>query len=37
MAALGDGSVRTCAQGMSPTTWWQAIVPDDGLPLPSDW
>ncbi|HEY7427494.1 MAG TPA: DUF1559 domain-containing protein [Gemmataceae bacterium] len=37
MAGLGDGSVRACAKGMSPTTWWQAIVPDDGLPLPSDW
>jgi prepilin-type N-terminal cleavage/methylation domain-containing protein len=37
MAALGDGSVRFCAQGMSPTTWWMAIVPNDGLPLPADW
>jgi hypothetical protein len=37
MAGLGDGSVRVCSQGMSPNTWWQAIVPDDGLPLPSDW
>ncbi len=37
IAGLGDGSVRFCAQGMSPTTWWQAIVPDDGLPMASDW
>jgi prepilin-type N-terminal cleavage/methylation domain-containing protein len=37
LAALGDGSVRLCAQGMSPTTWWQALVPNDGLPLASDW
>jgi prepilin-type N-terminal cleavage/methylation domain-containing protein len=37
MAGLGDGSVRFCAQGMSPNTWWMAIVPDDGNPLPSDW
>jgi prepilin-type N-terminal cleavage/methylation domain-containing protein len=37
MAGLGDGSVRFCAKGMSSNTWWQAIVPDDGLPLPSDW
>jgi hypothetical protein len=37
MAAMGDGSVRICQQGMSPTTWWQALVPDDGLPLPADW
>jgi prepilin-type N-terminal cleavage/methylation domain-containing protein len=37
MVGLGDGSVRFCGKGMSATTWWQAIVPDDGLPLPSDW
>ncbi len=36
-AALGDGSVRFLSQGMSPTTWWIAVVPNDGLPLPSDW
>jgi prepilin-type N-terminal cleavage/methylation domain-containing protein len=34
---LGDGSVRTCAQGMNPQTWWMAIVPDDGNVLGSDW
>jgi prepilin-type N-terminal cleavage/methylation domain-containing protein len=37
MAALGDGSVRMCQQGMSPTTWWEALVPNDGLPMPPDW
>lgn len=37
LAALGDGSVRVCAKGMSANTWWMAIVPDDGNPLPSDW
>jgi prepilin-type N-terminal cleavage/methylation domain-containing protein len=37
MACLGDGSVRVCSSGMSPNTWWQAIVPDDGLALPPDW
>jgi prepilin-type N-terminal cleavage/methylation domain-containing protein len=37
LVTLGDGSVRSCAEGMSPTTWWQAIVPNDGLPLPADW
>ncbi|MHB1423737.1 MAG: DUF1559 family PulG-like putative transporter [Gemmataceae bacterium] len=37
MAGLGDGSVRICNQGMSPTTWWMAIVPNDGLTLPADW
>jgi hypothetical protein len=37
MAGLGDGSVRMCAQGLSPTTWWMAMVPEDGLPMASDW
>jgi hypothetical protein len=37
MAGMGDGSVRICARGMNPTTWWQAMVPDDGLPMPADW
>lgn len=37
VAALGDGSVRFCAKGMSPQTWWMAIVPNDRNPLPSDW
>jgi prepilin-type N-terminal cleavage/methylation domain-containing protein len=37
MAGMGDGSVRICSQGMNPSTWWQAIVPNDGLPMPADW
>jgi hypothetical protein len=37
MAALGDGSVRLCQAGMSPQTWWMALVPDDGNPLGADW
>ncbi|WP_088252667.1 DUF1559 domain-containing protein [Fimbriiglobus ruber] len=37
MAGLGDGSVRICAKGMSTTTWWQAMAPDDGLVMSSDW
>jgi prepilin-type N-terminal cleavage/methylation domain-containing protein len=37
MAGLGDGSVRTVSQGVSPTTWFLANMPSDGLPLPSDW
>jgi prepilin-type N-terminal cleavage/methylation domain-containing protein len=37
LVGLGDGSVRMCSQGMSPNTWWQAMVPNDGLPLSSDW
>ena len=36
-AGLGDGSVRMCAQGMSATTWFLALVPNDGYPMPSDW
>jgi prepilin-type N-terminal cleavage/methylation domain-containing protein len=35
--ALGDGSVRFLAQGMSGSTWWIAVVPNDGLPLGTDW
>ena len=34
---LGDGSVRSCGSSMSPNTWWMAMVPEDGNPLPSDW
>jgi prepilin-type N-terminal cleavage/methylation domain-containing protein/prepilin-type processing-associated H-X9-DG protein len=34
---LGDGSVRFLSASISPTTWWIAVVPNDGLVLPSDW
>jgi hypothetical protein len=34
---VGDGSVRFLAQGLSPNTWWLACLPNDGLPMPSDW
>ena len=37
LAGLGDGSVRTIAQGMSTTTFNLALLPSDGLPMPSDW
>jgi prepilin-type N-terminal cleavage/methylation domain-containing protein len=37
LAGLGDGSVRNVSQGVSPTTWFLANVPNDGLPPPSDW
>jgi prepilin-type N-terminal cleavage/methylation domain-containing protein len=37
VTALADGSVRTVTQGISPTTWLLALVPNDGLPMPSDW
>jgi prepilin-type N-terminal cleavage/methylation domain-containing protein/prepilin-type processing-associated H-X9-DG protein len=35
--ALADGSVRFLSASISPTTWWIAVVPNDGLPMPSDW
>jgi len=35
--ALGDGSIRFLAQGMSTNTFWLAVLPNDGLPMPSDW
>jgi prepilin-type N-terminal cleavage/methylation domain-containing protein len=35
--ALGDGSVRGVANGMSLQTWTWACTPNDGNPLPSDW
>jgi hypothetical protein len=35
--AMGDGSVRSVNASVSGTTWWLAIVPDDGTPLGSDW
>jgi len=35
--ALGDGSVKGVAQGMSNTTWSYACNPKDGNPLGTDW
>jgi hypothetical protein len=35
--AVGDGSVRTVAQGIAQTTWWYAFTPAGGEPLPADW
>ncbi len=35
--ALGDGSVRPVAQGISGVTWFYACNPQDGIPLGSDW
>jgi prepilin-type N-terminal cleavage/methylation domain-containing protein len=37
MAGLGDGSVRACSASISATTWLLALIPNDGVPLPSDW
>jgi len=34
---IGDGTVRSVTTGMNPFTWQQAIVPNDGQPLGSDW
>jgi prepilin-type N-terminal cleavage/methylation domain-containing protein len=34
---MGDASVRSCSASVSPNTWWMAMVPDDGNPLPADW
>ena len=34
---LADGSVRSLAGALSPTTWAQAVDPADGEPLGSDW
>jgi prepilin-type N-terminal cleavage/methylation domain-containing protein/prepilin-type processing-associated H-X9-DG protein len=35
--AMGDGSVRPVAQGISGTTWYYACNPQDGMTLGSDW
>jgi prepilin-type N-terminal cleavage/methylation domain-containing protein len=37
IVCMGDGSVRTVSAGVSLATWWSACVPNDGLPLGSDW
>jgi prepilin-type N-terminal cleavage/methylation domain-containing protein len=37
LVGLFDGSVRVVAQGISQYTWQNAVMPNDGLPLGSDW
>ena len=37
IVGLGDGSVRNISTGISQTTFNIAMVPNDGLPFPSDW
>jgi len=37
IVALGDGHVRNLSQGISQNTFNIALVPNDGLGLPSDW
>jgi prepilin-type N-terminal cleavage/methylation domain-containing protein len=34
---LVDGSVRLVRPGISSTTWWRALLPDDGKTLGADW
>jgi len=34
---LADGSVRFLSQGISGITWWAALTPVGGEPMPSDW
>jgi prepilin-type N-terminal cleavage/methylation domain-containing protein len=35
--AMGDGSVKFVAAGVSPATWWAAFTPQEGDILGSDW
>jgi type II secretory pathway pseudopilin PulG len=35
--ALGDGSVRSVQDQISPQTWWYATDPSDGMVLGPDW
>ncbi len=37
MVGLGDGSVRLVNSGISQQTWQNAVTPNDGQPLGSDW
>jgi hypothetical protein len=37
IVGLGDGSVRSDNQGISQVTFNIAMLPNDGLTLPSDW
>ena len=37
LCAMGDGSVRLVATGVSPTTWWHAVTCNCGDLLGSDW
>lgn len=37
VVAMGDGSVRNVSGSISPTTWLNAVRPDDGEVLGNDW
>ena len=37
LVGLGDGSVKMVTTTITPTTWANALIPNDGTPLGSDW
>jgi len=37
LVALADGSARMVSSGISSATWAEAVLPNDGIPLGSDW
>jgi prepilin-type N-terminal cleavage/methylation domain-containing protein len=37
VVCMGDGSVRNVSESISQTTWQAALLPEDGVPLGSDW
>jgi hypothetical protein len=37
LTLMGDASVRTTNFSVQPTTWWMALCPNDGQPMPGDW
>jgi prepilin-type N-terminal cleavage/methylation domain-containing protein len=37
LVGMGDGSVHVISPSISQQTWTQAILPADGMALPSDW
>jgi prepilin-type N-terminal cleavage/methylation domain-containing protein len=37
LVGLGDGSSHIVSQAISRSTWLAAVLPDDGVPLGSDW
>ncbi|HTU91064.1 MAG TPA: DUF1559 domain-containing protein, partial [Gemmataceae bacterium] len=37
LVGLFDGSVRLVSQGTTQLTWQNAVQPNDGIPLGSDW
>jgi len=37
IVGLGDGSTRSVVPSVSGVTWFYALAPNDGQPMPSDW